>query len=126
MSDDGLDLQQEGREDPAIAIDRLAAELAGVEKLDAAGAIEFAQGGNVFAIREGAVHTFRLRPEIVRAGLRTPATARSTRGAEWISLRSGAGDDFTLDRAKAWFELAWRLAGGAPRPVGPDDDEPRA
>lgn len=118
MTDAHSDRRPTEYDDPALAIDRLAGELAGIDRRGTAHAVEFALGGTLFAVREGAVHSFRLRPEIVRAGLRTAATAPSTRGADWISLRSGGGDDFTLDRAKAWFELAWRLAGGEPREAG--------
>jgi hypothetical protein len=127
MTHDSAD-HARAHEAPSAAIDRLAAELEGVERRGAGGAVEFALGGAVFAVREGSVHSFWLRAEIVGAGLRTPATARTSRGPEWIALRSDEADDFTLDRARAWFELAWRLAGGGPpRPdpaeMDPDEDD---
>jgi hypothetical protein len=111
-------------EEPSVAIDRLAGELKGIERRAAGAHLEFAFNGTVFSGREGSVLSFRLRPEIVTAGLGTPATARSPRGPDWIALRCDAGDDFTLDRARAWFELAWRLAGGEPARVDPDNLEP--
>ena len=37
----------------------------------------------------------------------------SARGADWISLSGAIADQFALDRAVAWFESAWRLAGPA-------------
>jgi hypothetical protein len=104
-------------EAPGAAIDRLATELEGVVRREGAGVGRFERGDVAFATREGSRHCFRLRPEIVAAGLRTPGTAESARGGEWICLDTSTSDEFTLDRAKAWFELAWRLAGGGKRPV---------
>jgi hypothetical protein len=95
------------------AIDRLARELEGIRRRESGPAVEFVRGGIVFAVREGSGHSFRLRPEIVDAALRTPDTSASARGAEWVALATTAADAFTLDRAKAWFETAWRLAGEA-------------
>ena len=106
-------------EDQVAAIDRLAHELEGIGRHESGPAVEFVRGGIVFAVREGGAHSFRLRPEIVLAALRTPDTSPSSRGEEWIALASTAADAFTLDRAKAWFETAWRLAGEIvePRPL---------
>jgi len=61
---------------------------------------------------------FRMRPEIVEAALRTPDTVRSSRGSDWVTLQPKVVDGFTLDRALAWFESAWRLAAELP------DDRP--
>ena len=111
-------------EDPLAAIDRLGGELKGITSRELAGSLEYVFDGAVFAVREGSVQSFLLAPEIATAGLRTPGTARSPRGAGWISLRSDPADEFTVDRARAWFELAWRLAGGEPpRPPLEDDGE---
>ena len=96
---------------PAEAIDRLAAELGEIERHEVGIAVEYARRGAVFAVREGLRLSFRLRPEIAEAALRTPDTARSHRGNDWIALQPGVVDGFALDRALAWFESAWRLAG---------------
>jgi len=96
---------------PAEAIDRLAAELDEIERREAGIAVEYARGGAVFAIREGLRLSFRLRPEIAEAALRTPDTTRSHRGNDWIAIQPRVVDGFALDRALAWFESAWRLAG---------------
>jgi hypothetical protein len=98
-------------ESPAAAVDRLSIELDGVERRESGRTIEFVRGGIVFAVRDGLGQSFRLRPEIVQAALRTPRTSPSARGAEWIALDSDEADAFTVDRARAWFETAWRLAG---------------
>jgi hypothetical protein len=111
---DERNLSGPGRaEDQVTAIDRLARELEGIRRHETGPAVEFVRGGILFAVREGSGHSFRLRPEIVEAALRTPDTSPSARGSEWVSLASTAADAFTLDRAKAWFETAWRLAGEA-------------
>jgi hypothetical protein len=110
--------QDEPAESPAEAIDRLAGELDGVQRRTSGRTIEFVRGSVVFAIKEDARVFFRLRPEIVAAGLNTTATARSERGPEWIELDTKAGDAFTVDRTVAWFQTAWRIAaeGGPPIP----------
>jgi hypothetical protein len=96
---------------PAEAIDRLAAELDEIERHEVGIAVEYARGGTVFAVREGLRVSLRLRPEVVEAALQTPDTARSHRGNDWIALQPRVVDGFALDRALAWFESAWRLAG---------------
>jgi hypothetical protein len=103
-------------EDPSAAIDRLVADLDGIQRRDSGRTVEYVRGGLVFAVRDGIRLGFRLRPEIVAAALGTPETSQSDRGAEWIALESTAVDEFTLDRARAWFETAWRLAGEAAEP----------
>jgi hypothetical protein len=103
-------------EDQASAIDRLSTELEGIGRRESGPAVEFVRRGIVFAVREGAALSFRLRPEIVLAALRTPDTSASPRGSEWVALESTADDAFTLDRVKAWFEAAWRLAGEVAEP----------
>lgn len=108
-------------EDPAAVVDRLCVELDGIERRESGRTVEFVRGGLVFAVREGVHLSFRLRPEIVQAALRTPGTSRSARGAEWVALESGEMDAFTMDRARAWFETAWRFAGEVQdRPARPN------
>ena len=98
-------------EDPAAAIERLSGELDGVARVETGGAVEFRRGGIPFVVCEGTGYCFRLRAEIAQAGLRTPQTAPSARGDDWIWLDTSVRDEYTLDRTRAWFELAWRLAG---------------
>ena len=116
---DGTLPQDEPAETPAQAIERLAGELEGVGRRTSGPSVEFVRGAIVFAVQTGSKVEFRLRVEIVNAGLRTAATSRSARGDEWIGLDSAAGDVFTVDRTAAWFETAWRFAGeaaGRPKP----------
>jgi hypothetical protein len=111
--------QDEPAETPAQAIERMAGELDGVARRTSGPSVEFVRGATVFAVQTGSKIEFRLRAEIVSAGLKTAATSTSTRGAEWIGLDTSAGDVFTVDRTTAWFETAWRFAGeaaGQPKP----------
>lgn len=96
------------------AIDRLADELEETEQESVEGGVAYVRGGFVFAVREGSQLSFRLLPEVVAAALRTPDTSTCDRGPDWVSLSSAATDPLVLDRALAWFESAWRLAGGSP------------
>jgi hypothetical protein len=96
------------------AVDRLSDELDEIEPAAVDGGTAYVRHGLVFAVREGSTLSFRLLPEVVAAALRTPDTSSSPRGTDWISLNAAAQDPFVLDRALAWFESAWRLAGGAP------------
>ena len=98
-------------ESTAAAIDRLAVELDEVNRRQVGQTIEYDRVGVVFAERVAGKLSFRLRAEIVAAALRTPNTAPSARGPEWVALAPAAADVFALDRAVAWFETAWRLAG---------------
>jgi hypothetical protein len=101
------------------AIDRLADEMDEIHRHHSGTTIEYVRGLTVFAVREGPRLSFRLRPEVVAAGLRTPDTGISARGADWITLTPAVVDGFALDRALSWFESAWRLAGEGGRDVSP-------
>jgi len=96
------------------AIDRLADELDDVHRHEGPNFVEYVRGTTVFAVRQGSLVSFRLRPEVVDAALRTPDTVRSSRGSDWVLLQPRTVDGFALDRALAWFESAWRLAGESP------------
>jgi hypothetical protein len=104
--------QDEPVETPAQAIERLAGELEGVLRRTSGPSLEFVRGATVFAVQTGSKVEFRLRAEVAAAGLKTAATSKSARGADWIVLDTSAGDVFTVDRTAAWFETAWRFAAG--------------
>jgi hypothetical protein len=103
-------------ESPAEAVDRLAGELDGVRRREVRGAVEYDRAGVVFATREAGRLSYRLRAEVAEVALRTPDTVRSTRGPEWVALIAATSDTFMVDRAAAWFESAWRLAGESAAP----------
>ena len=97
--------------DLAEAVDRLADQLEDVHRHAAGGVVEYVRGATVFAVTAGREVSFHLLTELAEAALRTPDTGPSTRGPGWVSLHPPAVDGFALDRALAWFESAWRLAG---------------
>lgn len=72
---------------------------------------EYATNGVAFAHRTGEeTIDLRLGPEIGEAALRTPDTRPSSRGLDWVSFTPKAWDDMSVDRLRAWFRVAWRLA----------------
>jgi hypothetical protein len=94
----------------ASALAALAAADPEVEVRATLGVSEYAVGGVVFAAVDGRAGSFRLRPEIVAAALRTGGVRRSERGSQWVSLEPNQWDRYALDRATAWFELGRKLA----------------
>jgi hypothetical protein len=70
-------------------------------------------GATPFVVLRGATAEFRLRPDMVAAALRTPGTGPSSRGPEWISFAApDEPERYDVDRLRAWFAMAARLAGG--------------
>ena len=53
----------------------------------------------------------RLDRAIAAAAIRTPDTAPSSRGADWIRFNPRELDAHAIDRLRAWLELAYRRAG---------------
>ena len=70
-------------------------------------------GSVLFAALTGETAEFRLDPQVVRAALRTPDTAASPRGPDWVAFRPAVIDDAAADRAEAWFLSAARRATGS-------------
>jgi hypothetical protein len=67
-------------------------------------------GDAPFATLAGSTAEFRLDPLVARAALRTPDTAPSERGPEWVAFSPAVLDDGAVDRAEAWFQSAARRA----------------
>ena len=53
----------------------------------------------------------RLDPPIAAAATRTPDTAPSSRGPDWIRFNPRSLDAHAMDRLRAWLELGYRRAG---------------
>ena len=53
----------------------------------------------------------RLDRQVAAAAIRTPDTAPSPRGPDWIRFNPRELDPHALDRLGAWLELAHRRAG---------------
>lgn len=73
-----------------------------------AGETVWSVGPTAFAIRTGDGAEFRLDPLVVAAALRTPDTAPSPRGHDWVAFAPAVLDDAAIDRAEAWFLSAHR------------------
>jgi len=88
----------------------VAAEPAG----DGAAGMIWAFGGQPFATLDatGSTASFRLDTDLAAAARRTPDTAASSRGAEWVAFTPRNLDGHAADRASAWFAAAGRRAVG--------------
>jgi hypothetical protein len=75
----------------------------------------WAAGPSVFATLADDRAEFRLDPLVAAAALRTPDTAPSPRGGDWIAFQPSILDDHALDRAEAWFLSAHRRAAASRR-----------
>lgn len=92
-----------------------AEELDGIIVGDADGFTTWSSGGRTFATLTGDRAEFHLDAFVARAALRTPDTAPSSRGPDWVEFAPAVLDDPAIDRAEAWFLSGHRLATGAPR-----------
>jgi hypothetical protein len=75
-------------------------------------ATQWSTKGIVFASLAGDRAEFRLARPVAAAALRTPDTAKSARGADWVAFAPAALDGHAIDRAEAWLASAWRRASG--------------
>jgi hypothetical protein len=75
------------------------------------GVITWSRGATAFAaLGPNGIEICLDRP-IAAAATRTPDTAPSPRGQEWIRFNPHELDGHALDRLRAWLELAYRRAG---------------
>ncbi len=86
-----------------------ASDLAPPERLDGDGLV-WRAGGHAFVVVQGGRAEFRLDVPIVAAALRTPDTAASDRGPDWVAFEPATLDGHAADRATAWFHAAVRRA----------------
>lgn len=87
-----------------------AEDLVDVTAASSANATTWSVGTTPFAILSAGGAEFRLDPLVVAAALRTPDTAPSPRGHDWVSFSPAILDDAAIDRAEAWFLSAARRA----------------
>lgn len=98
---------------PDAQLGEVAAGHPRIARREVAGAVTYEAAGVPIAVVRGAIAEFRLRPEMVRAALRTPGTSPSDRGPEWVTFDTPAElERYDVDRLRSWFEMAARLAGG--------------
>ena len=75
------------------------------------GVITWSRGSTAFAALGPNGIEIRLDRPIAAAATRTPDTAPSARGADWIRFNPHELDGHALDRLRAWLELGYRRAG---------------
>lgn len=85
-------------------------DLDDVDRREGGAGPEWSTRGIVFAAVNGDRAEFRLARPVVVAALRTPDTAASARGADWVAFAPRKLDAHAIDRAEAWFASAWRRA----------------
>ena len=93
-------------------IDATAADLEAVDRRDSGIGTEWSIGGIAFAAASGDRAEFRLARPVVAAALRSPDTAPSGRGPDWVAFAPHELDGHAIDRAVAWLTSAWRRADG--------------
>ena len=94
----------------AAVLEAAATELEATERRPTADGVEWSIGGIAFASVGPARAEFRLARPVVEAALRTPGTASSERGPDWVAFRPAELDQHAIDRATAWLASAWRRA----------------
>lgn len=75
------------------------------------GVITWSVGQRQFAALGPSGLEVRLDARIAAAAARTPDTAPSLRGKEWIRFNPRELDPHAIDRLRAWLGLAYRRAG---------------
>ena len=75
-------------------------------------ATTWSRDGTPFAVLGPTGIEIRLDPAIAAAASRTPDTAPSPRGKEWVRFNPRDQDGHAVDRVEAWLELAYRRASG--------------
>ena len=91
-------------------LERAAAALEGVDRAPAGADVMLATNGEEFAVIGSDRAEFRLSLAVAAAALRTPDTATSPRGPEWLAFSPPELDRHAIDRAEAWLASAWRRA----------------
>lgn len=96
---------------PALVAE-IIVELPAARSLADAGTVTWSVADQPLAVLGSEGIEIRLDPLIAAAATRTPDTAPSPRGAEWVRFNPVELDGHALDRLRAWLELAYRRASG--------------
>jgi hypothetical protein len=87
-----------------------AAELEDATGLADGAAAVYTREGVEFARVEGATLRVRLPVDIAEAALNTPATKLDPDDRGWLMFSPSSDERHVIDRATAWFRLAWKHA----------------
>jgi hypothetical protein len=66
--------------------------------------------GIEFARVDGAILRLRLPVDIAEAALNTPDTTLEPEDRGWLVFAPANAEQHVIDRAKAWFRIAWKHA----------------
>ena len=91
-------------------VESLAAASPLARRTEANGLITWSIGPNAFAVLSTDAVELRLDRPVAHAATRTPDTAPSHRGEEWVRFAPHELDGHAVDRLEAWFALARRRA----------------
>jgi hypothetical protein len=75
------------------------------------GVVTWSRAGVPFAALGATGIEIHLDRAIAAAATRTPDTAPSSRGADWIRFNPRDLDGHAIDRLRAWLDLAYRRVG---------------
>jgi hypothetical protein len=78
------------------------------------GVVTWSRNGAAFAVLGPNGIELHLDRPIAAAATRTPDTAPSPRGQDWVRFNPSEMDGHALDRLRAWLELAYRRVGERP------------
>ena len=100
--------------DPALPakVAEIVVDLPRARSLSADGTISWSVGERPFAALGQSGIEIRLDIAIAAAATRTPDTAPSPRGKEWVRFNPRELDGHAVDRLRAWLELAYRFVSG--------------
>ena len=98
----------------AMRIEQAAAMVEGLDRRADADGIGYSLEGVLFAVVGNGHASFRLRPDVADAALKTPDVRAGARPG-WVELRAPHPDQFALDRASSWFASAARFAAESPQ-----------
>lgn len=94
------------------AVAAVVVDLPESRSLSTDGVVTWTRAGTPFAALVPDGIEIRLDRAVAAAATRTPDTAPSPRGPEWIRFNPRELDAHALDRLRAWLELGYRRAGG--------------
>jgi len=99
--------------DLMVLVADLAAESDDVSSSGDEGIVSYRRGTVLFARVSADALEVRLPADIADAALRTPDTAAIPSDAGWLRFSPRGRERHVVDRATAWFQMAWRHAGGS-------------
>ena len=92
------------------AVAEVVVDLPETRSLSANAVVTWSRGGREFAVLGPAGIELHLDRAVAAAATRTPDTAPSPRGGDWVRFNPRELDGHALDRLRAWLELAYRRA----------------